>query len=334
VQPPIDAPAAGLTAILASWLFDGTGQRSASRPDGGSGRPAIISVEYGAPAPRGADVVDLTGSMLLPGSSTPTSIWRSTRAATPSARWPGRTTSSYSRPCVTPARATLAAGITTVRDLGDRNYLSLQLRGETDLPTIVTSGPPDHHAVRPLPFLGGAAGPRSRRHPRRCQGARRARGRRQSRSWPAAHHDARDAPGGLQFSAEELRAAVEEAHAHGLPVTAHAHGSQAIADAVAAGVDGLEHASFWSADGIDDPGPMVERIARSRIQVGMTVGQVQVDGMTPPPAILQRLPALLVNERRLHQAGAVIVAATDAGIGPTKPRDVLRYTLPPSSTAA
>ena len=44
-----------------------------------------------------------------------------------------------------------------------------------------------------------------------------------------------------------------EAHRLGLPVTAHAHAVAAIADAVAAGVDGLEHASFWTEDGVDAP---------------------------------------------------------------------------------
>jgi imidazolonepropionase-like amidohydrolase len=37
-------------------------------------------------------------------------------------------------------------------------------------------------------------------------------------------------------------------------VTAHAHALTSIADAVAAGVDGLEHVSFWTADGVHAPG--------------------------------------------------------------------------------
>lgn len=36
----------------------------------------------------------------------------------------------------------IRGGVTTVRDLGDRNHLSLDLRGERDLPTIVAAGPP------------------------------------------------------------------------------------------------------------------------------------------------------------------------------------------------
>jgi len=47
-----------------------------------------------------------------------------------------------------------------------------------------------------------------------------------------------------QFAPDELRAAVEEAHRHGLPMTAHAHDTPAIIDALAAGVDGMKHVSF------------------------------------------------------------------------------------------
>ena len=42
-----------------------------------------------------------------------------------------------------------------------------------------------------------------------------------------------DQPGAPQFTVEELRAAVEEAHAAGRKVAAHAHGAQGIKNAVA-----------------------------------------------------------------------------------------------------
>jgi imidazolonepropionase-like amidohydrolase len=54
-------------------------------------------------------------------------------------------------------------------------------------------------------------------------------------------------PGALaacQFSADELRAAADEAHRQGLPITAHAHGREGIVAALEAGFDGVEHASF------------------------------------------------------------------------------------------
>ncbi|MEU9115992.1 amidohydrolase family protein [Streptomyces sp. NPDC048483] len=54
-----------------------------------------------------------------------------------------------------------------------------------------------------------------------------------------------------QYTLDELAAATRTAHAHGRPVTAHAHGPQGIADTVAAGIDGIEHASFFTEDGIE-----------------------------------------------------------------------------------
>ncbi len=44
-----------------------------------------------------------------------------------------------------------------------------------------------------------------------------------------------------QFSIEELRLLVEQAHAAGLPVTAHAHAAAAVDQAVAVGVERIEH---------------------------------------------------------------------------------------------
>src|SRR3712207_6997033 len=49
------------------------------------------------------------------------------------------------------------------------------------------------------------------------------------------------------FRSEELTAIVAEAHRAGLPVTAHAHAGVGIANAVAAGVDMLEHCTFFTA---------------------------------------------------------------------------------------
>ncbi len=48
------------------------------------------------------------------------------------------------------------------------------------------------------------------------------------------------------FSVEEIRAAAEEAHKAGIKIAAHATQQQGIANAVAAGVDSIEHG--WSAD--------------------------------------------------------------------------------------
>jgi len=57
------------------------------------------------------------------------------------------------------------------------------------------------------------------------------------------------APWQSQFDADQVRAAVAEAHSAGLPTAAHVHGAESISIAVEAGVDTLEHCSFLQPNG-------------------------------------------------------------------------------------
>jgi len=59
-----------------------------------------------------------------------------------------------------------------------------------------------------------------------------------------------DSPEATQFSDEEIRAIVVEAHRLGRKVAAHAHGAAGIKQAVVAGVDSIEHGSFIDAEAI------------------------------------------------------------------------------------
>ncbi len=321
-------PRPRLVAVRAAALFDGTGDGLRPHPvvvlDGGT----IRSVEHGAEPPDGAEVIDLGPATLLPGlvdthvhlvfDAGPDVVGalalRSDDEVLAAARLA--------------AKAALRGGVTTVRDLGDRNYLTLGLRGEPGLPTIVSAGPPITTPAGHCYFLGGATEPTVgavrtavRTHAERgvdvikimASGGTLTPGTRQEVA---------------QFPPVALAAAVDEAHRHGLPVTAHAHATQAVRDCVAAGVDGMEHVSFWSANGIDDPGDeLIALIAERRIVLGATAGLKPVPGVAGPPEILRRMPAVIANYRRLIAAGARVVAGTDAGIGPPKPHDVLRYAL-------
>ncbi len=53
-----------------------------------------------------------------------------------------------------------------------------------------------------------------------------------------------DSAGAQQYSLEEMKAIVDEAHMLGLKVAVHAHGTSGIKDAIRAGVDTIEHASL------------------------------------------------------------------------------------------
>ena len=85
-----------------------------------------------------------------------------------------------------------------------------------------------------------------------------------------------------QYSLEQLRTVADEAHTHGLAVTAHAHGLPAVIQAVDAGVDGIEHCSCLTERGIEAPEGLPGRLAAGRIIVCPTLGRKS--SATVPPA--------------------------------------------------
>ena len=257
-----------LTALRGAWLFDGTG--SALIPD-----PVVVieggiirDVWAGGRVPEALDggtVIDLPGATILPGLVDTHVHLVFDASADPVGSLARRRDDEAVAAMTAAGRAALRGGVTTIRDLGDYCYLSLGLRGRPDLPTIVAAGPPITTPGGHCHYLGGAVVPT-------CESVRAAVREHASRGvdvikimasggnlTPGSRQDL------AQFPPEVLRAAADEAHRLGLPVTAHAHAVAAIADAVAAGVDGMEHVSFWTEEGVDAPAELIRLIAARQI---------------------------------------------------------------------
>jgi imidazolonepropionase-like amidohydrolase len=214
------------------------------------------------------------------------------------------------------ARALLDSGVTTVRDLGDRDGLAARLgadiaAGKLPGPGIVTAGspltPPGGHCW----FLGGevdgerAIRDRVRRHAEAGVDLIKimATGGRMTPAGPGLTTP--------QFSTGEIRVAVREAERFGLPVAAHAHGSEGIARAVAAGVQTIEHCGWWSDNGPDVRHDVVAEIVARHIHVCPTVNRNWRAWMAGGD---ERLIAHMGRLGWLDQQGVRLVAGTDAGV--------------------
>lgn len=160
------------------------------------------------------------------------------------------------------ANTLLRSGVTTARDLGDRDGLALRVRdaiaadeipGPRILAATTPLTPPQGHCW----FLGGEV---SGEHEIRARIQHLAGRGADAIKIMASGGESTPGPYAMwdpQFTIEELRAAVDEAHGAGLTVAAHAHSAEGVARVVDAGVDTVEHAT-WLVAGPDwDPRPEV-----------------------------------------------------------------------------
>ncbi|MET9290337.1 amidohydrolase family protein [Streptomyces sp. NPDC003077] len=215
------------------------------------------------------------------------------------------------------ARQMLAAGVTTVRDLGDRDGLTVALRASID--SGITVGPRIVAATAPLTSRGGhcgfLGGEVTTDEDIRTQIARNA----------AAGADLIKvmASGGAltpngprmweaQFTPRQLHLIVEEATRHGLRVAAHAHGTETIGHCVAAGVQTIEHCSWRTAEGIVYDPAITQRIVDNDISICRCVSgdwKLFLEQMGP-----ERSKAMIEVIQEMREAGVRFIAGTDAGV--------------------
>ncbi len=226
-----------------------------------------------------------------------------------------------------------AAGVTTVRDLGDRAYRTLAFRDRSapGVPRVVCAGPPLTVPEGHCFFLGGAAegedGITAAVQERVERGVDVVKVM-ASGGMLTPHTDIL----GTQFSADELALAVRLTHEAGLPVVAHAHSQAGSRHALDAGVDGIEHFTCLTHDGVRTPDDLLAELAARRVVVGPTLGadldQLPPLELVPPPIrdLMTRFglePEEFFRTRArqmelLHAHGVVVATGTDSGVGPMK----------------
>jgi imidazolonepropionase-like amidohydrolase len=307
-------------ALQAASLFDG--ERVLDRPTVLVDGDAVVAA--GVTVPESVLVVDLGAATLLPGLIDCHQHLCFDGNGTLEEQVAGVGDDALVERARVSARRALRGGVTTLRDLGDRSYVTLGLRDDPTLPTILAAGPPITRAGGHW-FLGGicsgeadlraAVGERAERH---CDVVKvMVTGGYGTPTFPMWK---------TQFGVDELRVVVEESHCAGLPVAAHCHGVEGIEGALDVGVDTIEHCTFYSHNARPEPNErLLQRLAASGIPISPTIGLLP--GYPFPPDLAAMRGILFGAWRRLHELGATLVAGSDAGIVADKPHDVLPYAL-------
>jgi imidazolonepropionase-like amidohydrolase len=249
---------ADTVVVTADRMVDVLAGRTIARPQVTitDGRITAVSVQDGVIA-SGARHIDLPGMTLLPG------LIDMHVHLTSDPRFSGYkgyefTDNFWTIVGVANAKRTLEAGFTTVRNVGSERFDDVALKqgiehGYIPGPRIVpatyaigaTGGHCDYTEFPPsitTPAVNIANGPEELRAMVRKLHKYGAEVIKFCGTGGVLSKT--DTAGAQQYSLEEMKAIVDEAHMLGLKVAVHAHGTSGIKDALRAGVDTIEHASL------------------------------------------------------------------------------------------
>jgi imidazolonepropionase-like amidohydrolase len=331
--PSAPAP---VTVLKAAHLFDAAAGKIVS--------PGVVVVQDGkilavgatAKVPDGAKIIDLGDATLSPGfidapvhmSGQDNGDW-----------YKGFFDNLMEHPPELALRATVytkamvEAGFTTVRDLGDSDYISLGLRnaikaGAVEGPRMLvanyaigsTGGHADQDPIRPdilaqaTPIKGVCNGPDECRAAVRYQMKY---GADVIKFMPSGGvlslADPVDVP---QLTQDEMNAIVSEAHSWHRKVAAHCHGDLAAKMAIKAGVDSIEHGTFLQEDTLKlmkEKGVYLVPTLFATYWVGSHLDEY-------PPAIAEKARAAAAQSQKMFamavKAGTKVAFGTDAAVEP------------------
>ncbi len=221
------------------------------------------------------------------------------------------------------ARKNLAAGITTVRDLGGWNELEFDIRraiqsGQFTGPRLILAGRfisisesgADHY----FGMYRVADGVEEVRKAAREQIKHGADLVKLGVTGAVLVLDG--VPGATHFNSDEIAVAVEEAAKFGRRVAAHAHGIDGIRRAVQAGVHTIEHGTYL----YQGPDVLKEMASRGTVLVPTLKAHVDAEqegASQVPPWIVDKMretrQAAIKSVRAAHKAGVPIAMGSDAG---------------------
>ncbi|MEM7282111.1 MAG: amidohydrolase family protein [Pseudomonadota bacterium] len=124
--------------------------------------------------------------------------------------------------------------------------------------------------------------------------------------------------GAPQSTVEELTALVEEAHSHGRKVASHAHGTTGIKNALKAGVDSIEHASFIDDEGIRMAKRQGTYLVMDIYNTEYILGEGEKAGFLAESLAKERRTGATqrANFQKAHEAGVKMAFGSDAGVYP------------------
>lgn len=325
------APAPKITAVKAAHMLDVRSGAMVEQAVVLIADDRITAAGSKLAIPAGAQVIDLGNKTLLPGLID----MHTHLTGNPEDAGYASVAISVPRATLTGARnalRTLNAGFTTVRNVGAEAYSDIGLRdainaGDVPGPRISASGPA-------LSISGGHCDDTMHAPEYKLQAEGVADGVDEviKRTRQIIKYGADvikvcatggvlsfgDDPRASQYTLEEMKAIVGEAHRLGRKVAAHAHGGDGIKLAVLAGVDSIEHGSY-----IDDEGIKLMKEHKTWLVPTVYLADWLIDNAEAiklPKPLLEKakvvLPAARQNIAHAIQQGVPVALGTDAAVYP------------------